>query len=271
MPRPILPDLKKLMDDPRYWDGNHPDHGDMVRQVSERFEQAQADKAAPNWEPPNDPKLWSAQRADPDSDRVFERYLGRLHAREKEYSDKLGDGAGPTNRGITQRTLNEVNSKHPDWKLPETTKELTKPQTNFLYRENYFYVPRYHELPKLRGMDRQAPNLPELVFDSGVNMGRADASIVMQKTLEKMYGVDLKSDIRDPKTGKFLKRDYDGDIGPATRKVMQRALDDGRGSELYDRYLKQRIDGNERSNNADKKGIRNRLQDFIDMGSGAKR
>lgn len=39
-----MADLQELMKDPRYWDGDHPEHEDVVRQVSEMFEQAQAEK-----------------------------------------------------------------------------------------------------------------------------------------------------------------------------------------------------------------------------------
>ncbi|HEU0069774.1 MAG TPA: hypothetical protein VFS04_00640 [Alphaproteobacteria bacterium] len=39
------------MSEPAYWDGDHPDHGNMVQRVSEQFEQAQADKPAAEDDP----------------------------------------------------------------------------------------------------------------------------------------------------------------------------------------------------------------------------
>lgn len=117
--------------------------------------------------------------------------IDELIEREGGYSNRSADSGGPTNWGITLKTLQRVRN-NPNL-TSEDVKRLTKDEARMIYQKEYIEVPGYTMIPNDR--------LKVQLIDFGVNSGPARAT----KALQRVIGV------KD-----------DGQIGPVTLAALTR-------------------------------------------------
>ena len=102
---------------------------------------------------------------------IIENYLDRMISREGGYVNHPADRGGPTNFGITLKTLAV-------WRGRVVTaadvKALTEEEAKDIYRENYYRKPGINRLPRL---------IQEQVFDIAVNSGPHKAVTLLQEAL----------------------------------------------------------------------------------------
>lgn len=112
---------------------------------------------------------------------AFDLALAHVLRHEGGYVDDPRDPGGRTNRGITQRKLDEVRTAAPALKLPYSVADLTEQQTATIYRREYWSRLACDELP---------PAVALCVFDAGVNVGIGRAARWLQQALRvKVDGV----------------------------------------------------------------------------------
>lgn len=102
--------------------------------------------------------------------------------REAGYVDHAADRGGPTNRGITLKTL-------ADWRGRPTTAEdvrkLTEVEAREIYRERYIIEPRLHKVTD--------PRVRALAVDCAVNHGPRQAVKLLQLAARVFPDGDLGS------------------------------------------------------------------------------
>ena len=142
-----------------------------------------------------------AAPAAPDGDALFEQCLAVVLDKEGGFSDHPHDRGGPTNLGITWKTLADWKGiDHADLspegreKLVAELKALTRREAAEIYRANYWLPMRCGDLPGPAAL---------MLFDYGVNAGPRTAV----KALQRVAGVT-----------------EDGSIGPKTLAAV-RAMD----------------------------------------------
>jgi lysozyme family protein len=123
---------------------------------------------------------------------TIEELIKRLIAREGGYVNHPADRGGPTNMGITQRTLSAARRRPVS---VQDVKDLTEAQVYDIYRLLYWERPRFNTL-------EVSPVIAEMLFDAGVHHG-VGASVGM---LQRAVGVRV-----------------DGNIGPITKAAVHRA------------------------------------------------
>lgn len=112
-------------------------------------------------------------------------------AREGGYVNHPNDRGGPTNLGVTKKTLEAYREREvTDYEL----RSLSTAEAVAIYRENYWIAPGFHQL----GLGDVTT---ELVFDTAVHSGPRQAT----KMLQRAAGVKA-----------------DGIIGPITTEAVQR-------------------------------------------------
>lgn len=130
-------------------------------------------------------------------DSIIDATIGK----EGGYSDHPADGGGPTRWGITQAVA-RANGYHGDMKaLPRETAFA-------IYRHEYF------EKPGFVGIAALSAAIAEELFDTGVNMGPAVPSMMLQRLLNALNrgGADYPDLLAD------------GRIGPATISALRAYL-----------------------------------------------
>ncbi len=165
---------------------------------------------------------------------IFKRFRNNLARFEKGFVDIKTDPGGPTNKGISQKFLDRLNRRHPEWKLPKNTRNLKVDQIDGIFRSEFFDRPKIQDVVDIRGLMQQAPQLPEQLFDAGVLHGTETAGTLLQKSLDEHLGTDL----RVTKNGKKI---YDGNVGPATRAAIARAIKEGKIKAVSDTMVKKRL------------------------------
>ena len=149
----------------------------------------------------------------------FDKSLGFVLADEGKFSDIPADRGGPTNQGITLKTLVNYHA-HFDYGDMDNDGDvdindirlLDEPEeTAPIYKKWFWDVVRGDSLPA--GIDY-------LTFDGAVNHGPKNAGIFLQRALNR-WGLNLK---------------IDGSIGPVTIKAV---IGHG-GSELVRDILRER-------------------------------
>lgn len=120
----------------------------------------------------------------------LDQLLDRLVEREQGYVNHPNDRGGPTNWGVTLRTLRAYRKHHVSI---DELKALTVAQAKDVYRFLYWEQPGFNTL-------ELSPANVEMIFDAGVHHGPRRAAQMLQ----------LAIGVRD-----------DGIIGPVTRKVAQ--------------------------------------------------
>lgn len=130
-------------------------------------------------------------------DSIIDATIGK----EGGYSDHPADRGGPTRWGITQAVA-KANGYHGDMRaLPRDT-------AFNIYRHEYFEKPGFFAIAAL------SPAIAEELFDTGVNMGPAVPSMMLQRLLNALNrgGADY------PDIG------VDGKIGPGTVGALRAYL-----------------------------------------------
>ena len=170
------------------------------------------------------------------ADALFKKYRGNLRPREGKFSTDPKDPGGPTKEGFSQELLNDLRKKRPDLKLPKSTKNLTPRQIDRVFREELFDKLRIKKVLDIPGMKQQAPQLPEQLFDSGILHGITNAGQRLQQALDDVLGTDLR--VTDKKGNPV----YDGNVGPATRAAIDRAVREGKIVDVNNRTVDRRLD-----------------------------
>ncbi len=170
------------------------------------------------------------------ADALFKKYRGNLRPREGKISTDPKDPGGPTKEGFSQRLLDDLRKKRPDLKLPKSTKNLTPQQIDRVFREEFFDKLRIKKVLDIPGMKQQAPQLPEQLFDSGILHGITNAGQLLQRALDEVLGTDLR--VSDKKGNPV----YDGNVGPATRAAIDRAVREGKIVDVNNRTVDRRLD-----------------------------
>lgn len=128
--------------------------------------------------------------------RTVDQMIDDIIRREGGYVDHTADAGGPTNFGITQRTLSRYLGRAVS---AGEVRRLTRELAEEIYRTEYFLAPRIDTLPA-----RMQP----FVFDSAANHGPRRAISFVQQVCNA--------------TG-FGPLDVDGICGPQTRRVAHEA------------------------------------------------
>lgn len=121
----------------------------------------------------------------------YQRMLDRIIAREGGFVNHPADRGGPTNYGITQRTLSEARG------MPTTladVRNLDESEARAIYTSRYIIEPGYAGIAD--------DDLLDLVVDCAVNHGPARATMWLQQA----------AGVRD-----------DGVLGPVTRAAVDAA------------------------------------------------
>lgn len=105
-------------------------------------------------------------------DRI-EELLDGLIAREGGYSDHPADRGGPTNYGITLAVARSEG-------FGGAMRDLPRALARDIYRRRYWLTPRFDRVAEI------APKIAAELFDTGVNMGPAVATGILQRTLNAL-------------------------------------------------------------------------------------
>jgi len=167
---------------------------------------------------------------------TFNRFRERLKPREGGFANRKGDPGGPTQKGISQEFLNKLNKQHPEWELPKDSKELNKGQIDGIYRSEFFDKPKIQKVQDIPGLKKQAPQLPEQLFDAGVLHGPKQAGQWLQQSLDERLGTDLRT---PDKNGNLV---YDGNVGPKTRAAIGQATKNGKIQAINNAMVDRRVE-----------------------------
>jgi len=127
---------------------------------------------------------------------TVEEMISEILRREGGYVNHAADRGGPTNMGVTQRTLSAWLGR--DASI-EDVKRLDEATAREIYERNYLTGPRIDTLP--------AEIIP-FVFDASINHGpRSSVKMVQRVCNEASFGPG----------------DVDGVIGPQTRLMAEKA------------------------------------------------
>ncbi len=167
----------------------------------------------------------------------FTRFRQSLKQWEGGFANRslIVDPGGPTQKGISQKFLNDLNKQHPKWGLPKASKNLTDAQIDGIYRKEFFDKPNIQKVVDIPGLQQQAPKLAGQLFDSGVLHGTAQAGKLLQQSLDQVLGTDLK--VTDDQGRKF----YDGIVGSGTRAVIGQAVRNGKAPAVNDLMVSKRV------------------------------
>lgn len=127
---------------------------------------------------------------------TVEQMIDDILRREGGFVDHPADSGGPTNFGITQRTLSRYLGRAVS---VGEVRRLSRELAEEIYRTEFFLAPRIDTLP---------PRIQPFAFDSAANHGPQRAIRFVQQVCNA--------------TG-FGPLDVDGVCGPATRRAAQEA------------------------------------------------
>ncbi len=169
------------------------------------------------------------------ADKLFQDFRKSLAPREGGFTNHPDDRGGPTNKGMSQRTLNRL-QQHPKWKrLPSRSKNLTDKQIDEIFRDEFFDRPQIGKLAQISRLDRAAPKLAEQVFDAGVQHGPKNSGKFLQQALDDI----LDTDLRVAASGGA--KQYDGIIGSRTRAAISDATRRGLIKDVNNLMVRKRI------------------------------
>lgn len=169
-----------------------------------------------------------------EADDLFRRYRDNLRPREGGFADRPTDRGGPTNEGISQRTVDDLRER-PEWRyLPERSADLSDEKIDEIYRKEYFDRPQIDKLQRVPGLSDSAPQLPEQIFDAGILHGTDAAGRWLQEALDEVTGSDLR--VRNSNKSSH----YDGIIGSRTREALRRAVKRGQARNINNRVVEKR-------------------------------
>lgn len=156
-------------------------------------------------------------------DKEFNRLRENLKPREGGVANrsKKADPGGLTNKGMSQTAYDSLKNKYPGWNLPPKTTDLTDKQITDIFRYEYYQAPGIAKIEKVAGHSITKSKLVEHVFDTGILSGPQKAGELLQQSLDKVLGTDL----RETKNGVKY---YDGVIGSKTQAVLEKAVKEGK-------------------------------------------
>jgi lysozyme family protein len=171
---------------------------------------------------------------------AIEGMIDDILRREGGFVHHPADRGGPTNRGITQRTLSAYLGRAA---TVEEAQSLSAALAAEIYRRDYFLAPRLDGLPE---------RIQPFVFDSAVNHGARRAVRLVQQVCE---------------AAGFGPISLDGICGPQTRRVTaeaERAMGDWLVAALVEerRNLYREIVANDPSQRVFLDGWMNRVAEF---------
>ncbi len=123
---------------------------------------------------------------------TVDQLIDDILRREGGYVDHPDDRGGPTNYGITQKTLSRYLGRAA---LVSEVKNLSEDVAREIYERNYYYGPGIHKLPG---------EIRPFIFDSAVNHGP-------RRAIKFVQSVCNQADYSPP-------LDEDGAMGPNTRR-----------------------------------------------------
>jgi lysozyme family protein len=171
-------------------------------------------------------------------DQLFSRFRANLNHWEGGYADrpKSADPGGPTQKGISQKTLDELlrSGRYPN--LPHQSKFLTDSHIDTILCREYFEGAQIDKLAKIPGLLSAAPKLVEQIFDAGVLHGPEDAGVWLQEALDRHLGTNLSVRLRND--GAQI---YDGIIGSKTRAAVAVAVRQNRLLDVNNEIVEKRI------------------------------
>lgn len=200
--------------------------------------EAQLAQANPPPAQPSQPKpAASAAPRDDGRNPNFTRFRQNLKPWEGGFANRgpNADKGGPTQKGIAQKFLDDLNRQNPRWGLPTDTKHLTDAQINGIYRKEFFDLPNIQKVIDVPGLKQQAPKLAEQLFDTGVLHSPQEAGRVLQESLDQVLGTDLR--MTDAKGRKV----HDGIVGSKTRAAIARAVGEGKAAAVNNVMVDKRI------------------------------
>jgi lysozyme family protein len=119
---------------------------------------------------------------------------------------KTADHGGPTNKGMTQKTLEKHKSEYGD--LPEHSHDLTDAQIDGLYYEKYFRRQNLDAVAAaIPDIMEKAPKLLGALINMGVIHGPERAVRRLQSALDEVTKSDLK--VKGEYTGNILNKTLD--------------------------------------------------------------
>lgn len=142
-----------------------------------------------------------------------QKILDEIIQREGGYTNHPNDRGGPTNMGITQKTLSGWYGR------PATINEvrnLTREAAEEIYIKTFLTNNRIDSLPE---------EIHDIMFDMSVNHGPKNAIIMLQKALCNMGFITA----------------IDGLIGPKTREMTKNAIEQRGEAELQNRINSERV------------------------------
>lgn len=142
-----------------------------------------------------------------------QKILDDIIQREGGYTNHPNDRGGPTNMGITQKTLSGWYGR------PATISEvrnLTREAAEEIYIKTFLTNNRIDSLPE---------EIHDIMFDMSVNHGPKNAIILLQKALCGMGFITA----------------LDGLIGPKTREMVKKAIEQRGEAELQNRINSERV------------------------------
>ena len=150
--------------------------------------------------------------------QLFEKYEKRLAPREGGTADRppSHDRGGLTHKGISMRFLLAHRKQNPQLNLPADPRLLTPKQRSDIFYNEYFLLPNVPKVAAIPAVMKQAPQLPEQLFDSSILSGPEDAGKFLQEALDNVLGTDLKVVTKG-------NREYDGIVGSKTRATIAEA------------------------------------------------
>ena len=102
-----------------------------------------------------------------------DRFIDELIEREGDYVDHADDPGGATRWGITERVARRHDYTGSMQALPQSTARA-------IYLKQYWRGPRFDDVARV------SPAVAEELFDTGVNMGQADAARFLQRALNAL-------------------------------------------------------------------------------------
>lgn len=175
---------------------------------------------------------------------MIEDMIDDVLVREGGYVDHPADRGGPTNFGITQKTLSRYYGRAA---TVDEVKNLSREVAEEIYRRNYYKGPGIDTLPDL---------IQPFIFDSAVNHGPRRAIKFLQHVCNEAGYRPLLS--------------VDGAVGPNTRRGAEWALRE-MGTVLLDALIEERrnfylliVEANP-SQRVFLKGWMNRVNEFSDQ------
>ena len=171
-------------------------------------------------------------------DSKFDRFRENLRPWEGGVANrsKEADPGGKTNKGMSQKTLNLLKDKYPEWNLPEESTDLTDKQITDLFRHEFYERTQIHKLNEVAGFDKTGSKLVEHVFDANVMTKPARVGTWVQESIDETIGTDLKV------SGANGEKTYDGIMGSKTREALQKAVEQGKTKEISRKFWKKRYD-----------------------------